>query len=105
MIKKLAAVIVLVIIASIFAAGCTTQNTPTPTVPPLPANASVVRGAEGDTLSLGGLNVTMVNYTTASLADGVQYNIFSEFRIRGNMYYLSLIHISEPTRRTPISYA
>src|SRR5680860_76402 len=29
----------------------------------------------------------------------------NEIAVKEGLYYLSLIHISEPTRRTPISYA
>ena len=47
----------------------------------------------------------MQHETVIVLDFGGQYNQLIARRVRENNVYLSLIHISEPTRRTPISYA
>src|SRR5665647_2982399 len=61
----------------------------------------------------GAVLPVMAFYIVAGLEQGakleelqgtIQNDILKEFMVR-NTYILSLIHISEPTRRTPISYA
>src|SRR5665647_3751810 len=104
--KPITAIVVLsLVVASLLVSGCATSNT-TPTTPTATAPAA------GDRLTMTAYRVDLNTVPIVSVfhpAAGNEYAIYycKINNINAGNYgmSLSLIHISEPTRRTPISYA
>src|SRR5664279_6102473 len=90
-------------------AGAATPVAPVLTIPTAPSAGAAARGSDESMHTLDILDAASMRSDVPDFRPGdtlkVHVRVVEGNRERVQIFQLSLIHISEPTRRTPISYA